>query len=103
MAGLTASAAGSPSAQRTGSETDRAAQTAATECTIKGLQRAAGAAGVGQTDGESLETDQRDADGRRPWEETPQNTRPVDLDEPTPSGRGTDALEGPGTLLDLNG
>src|SRR6185437_12526952 len=47
-------------------------------------QKAEQAAGIGQTDGEDHETEDRDADGRRPWE-LPAKKKPAEdvLAEPT--------------------
>ena len=71
LGGLAASAAGSPLAQSHGSEVDRSRQDAAAQQRkVLSDQKAEDAAGIGQTDGEDHETADRDAVGRRIWEET---------------------------------
>ena len=69
LAGVYASAAGLPLAQITGSDVERTRQKivnrerqAATD------EQADRAAGIAEPDGEDLEANDRDADGRRPWE-----------------------------------
>ena len=67
--GIPASIAGIPVAQTSGSEIDRArADTAAQRRTTAAEVLAEKAAGIGETDGENHQTDDRDADGRRVWE-----------------------------------
>ena len=69
--GIAGSAAGSPLAQTSGSEVQRAEQDAAGQKRrIQMDQKAENAAGIGETDGEDHETEERDADGRRLWEES---------------------------------
>lgn len=63
------SAAATPLAQSKGSDVDRAEQeTAAQQREFQHDLKAEEAAGIGQTDGEEHETEDRDADGRRLWE-----------------------------------
>jgi hypothetical protein len=63
------SAAATPLAQSKGSDVDRAEQeTAAQQREFQHELKAEQAAGIGQTDGEEHETEDRDADGRRLWE-----------------------------------
>src|SRR5215470_10182212 len=76
--------AATPLAQAKGPDTERAAQ----ETTSQQLQqqsdfKAEQAAGVGQTDGDEHEAEDRDADGRRPWE-LPTKKKPASAAE-TPS------------------
>lgn len=104
MSGLIASAAGTPLAQAKGSETDRARQEAAgQERRVQTDRQAEMAAGIGETDGEDHQTAERDADGRRLWEdmgaphgsgeeESAEEQSPV----PDPSGNR-------GNQLDLSG
>jgi hypothetical protein len=67
-------------------------------------QKAENAAGIGETDGEDHEAEERDADGRRLWEEpvnsdgSPQSPQ-ADPDAP----RSKDASGQRGNLLDLSG
>jgi hypothetical protein len=66
---LIPSAAGAPLAQTKGAEVERAQQAAAvSEHQLQSQQKAETAAGIGQPDGDDHQTDQRDADGRRPWD-----------------------------------
>ena len=71
--GITASAAGSPLAQTKGAEVERAqGEVGAQRRQVYHDSKAEAADGVGQPDGEDHEAAQRDADGRRPWEEPPE-------------------------------
>ena len=101
------SVAGSPLAQTKGSEPERAHQDAvAQQRRIESDQKADAAAGVGETDGEDHETGERDADGRRPWEQPPPAGQ-ADVTEEQPDGtarrRSKDATGQSGNLLDLSG
>jgi hypothetical protein len=70
LAALPASVAGQALAQTHGSEVERAAQeTGAQQLRVAGERRAEAAAGIGQTDSEGDEAHERDADGRRLWED----------------------------------
>ena len=67
-----AGAAGSPLAQTKGSEVERAEQElGARQRQVYHGRKAEAAAGVGEPDGEDHEAAERDADGRRAWEEPP--------------------------------
>jgi len=101
--GIPASAAGLPLAQSTGSETERAGQDASGQARRASAERQAEqAAGIGQTEQDEGASD-RDADGRRPWEQAPG----------APSADATDAESSPpktpdptgtrGTQIDLTG
>ena len=69
LGGLAGSAAGAPLAQTKGSEIERLQQAAAAqESHDRNTQRAENAAGVGEPDADDHEVEDRDADGRRPWE-----------------------------------
>jgi len=92
-------------AQAKGSDAEHAQNEAAShERRVASDRRADSAAGIGQTDGEDHQTAERDADGRRIWEETgrrkkPNPDAPSDLQPP----RSKDATGQSGTLLDLSG
>ena len=74
--GIAAGAAGSPLAQTKGSEVERArAATRRRQRAGVSWRKAEAAAGVGQPDGEDHEATERDADGRRAWEEPPETER----------------------------
>ncbi|GAB6165367.1 hypothetical protein JCM19992_13670 [Thermostilla marina] len=99
---LAAGAAGTPFAQSAGSETDRVKTDAAKQDRQVQMDREAeAAAGVGETDGEDHETGERDADGRRIWEDTTQSPKDDAEDSETP--RSKDASGQAGNLLDLCG
>lgn len=69
IGGILGSAAGSPLAQTKGAATERAKQdSAATERIADADKKTEKAAGIGQTEGDS-QTSDRDADGRRLWEQ----------------------------------
>ena len=92
-------------AQIKGSEIDRSQQSVANqERRVANLDRAENASGIGKADGEDHETADRDADGRRLWEERRDRpndeTAPETLDAPHQS---KDASGTAGNLLDLSG
>ncbi len=102
-----ASGAATPLAQSKGSDVDRAEQeTSAQERQFQHELKAEQAAGIGETDGEEHETEDRDADGRRPWELPPKKGEPkaetdaASTDEPMHSRDATGAC---GNQLDLTG
>jgi len=103
MSGILASAAGASLAKRT-SDSDRIQQqNAAQQGTARADQLADEAAGVGQTDGEDHDTQDRDADGRRLWELPPS---PQNSTEDEGGGENTpppDPNKRCGTILDLSG
>jgi hypothetical protein len=103
MGGLAGSAAGSPLAQTSGSEVERAEQDAVGQKRRTQMdQKAENAAGIGETNGEDHETEERDADGRRLWEESPPTNQPPDA--PDADARASkDASGQRGNLLDLSG
>lgn len=105
--GIPGSAAGSPLAQTKGSEPERAQQDAnAQQRRIESDQKAESAAGIGETDGEDHETGERDADGRRLWEEQPEKENAEAAEEdpgPPPQRQSKDATGQSGNLLDLSG
>lgn len=105
MGGLPASAAGAPLAQTKGSDVDRAQQdSAAQQRRVQTDQKAEMAAGIGETDGEDHATGERDADGRRLWEQMPGGSEQNDADENgSDQSRVKDPTGQSGSLLDLSG
>ncbi len=104
LGGLAAGAAGAPLAQAAGTEVERTQQEVRNqERRTSNDLRAASAAGIGEADGEDHETAERDADGRRLWEEPARAKTPAAADQPPPSPQGKDASGQRGTLLDLTG
>lgn len=105
LGGIVGSAAGSPLAQTSGSELERSQQDAnAQQTRALSNHKAESAAGIGETDGEDHEPAERDADGRRLWEEPPR--RPEDAHEenvPPLPARSKDPSGASGNLLDLAG
>ena len=63
-------------------------------------RKAEAAAGVGEPDGEDHETHDRNADGRRPWEDQP---APEADAEPPDMRQSKDPSGQSGNLLDLTG
>lgn len=100
--GITASAAGAPLAQTSGTDVDRTSQEVATAVRKSAYQlKAEAAAGIGETDGENHQSEDRDADGRRPWQNMAQDS---DTGEEKESpGQSKDATGQAGNLLDLSG
>lgn len=105
LGGLFASAAGAPLAQSSGSEVDRARQEAAAQKReIKAQEKAADAAGIGQTDGEQHQSHDRDADGRRPWEIAADPRREPNAESADETPRApADPTGQSGNQLDLTG
>jgi hypothetical protein len=102
--GILGAAAGSGLAQRAGNEVDRAKQEAiGQQRQVELAQQAENAAGIGETN-EDQQSEERDADGRRPWEiggrqpaDDQQETSPDSPPRPRdPSGQR-------GNTLDLTG
>ena len=107
LGGLAGSAAGSPLAQTQGSEVEQARQDAAAQGhRIESDKKAESAAGIGETDGEDHETEDRDADGRRLWEHSAEE-KAEETDEanagPLQQRLSKDASGESGNLLDLSG
>lgn len=70
LGGILGSVAGGPLSQSAGSEAERAQrESSAQRGHVDGDQRAERAAGIGQTEHDQ-ESTERDADGRRLWEQT---------------------------------
>ena len=103
LGGIAGSAAGSPLAQTQGSEIERAQQDAGTQQRqIQSDLKAEQAAGIGETDGEDHETEDRDADGRRLLEGSPKKgdtEEAADAESP----KSKDTAGDSGNLLDLSG
>ncbi len=106
LAGLAGSVAGTPLAQTKGPEVERAQQDLRNQQRrVQNDLRAENAAGIGEADGEDHETAERDADGRRFWEESPgQKTAPPPNPEAAAGEpRSKDSTGKTGRLLDLSG
>jgi hypothetical protein len=104
MGGLAGSAAGSPLSLAGGTEVDRARQDAvAAERRVQADQKAENAAGIGETDGENHETEERDADGRRLWEEQAKAKTPASEPAESTDRQSKDTTGQRGNLLDLSG
>jgi hypothetical protein len=103
LGGVNVSAAGAPLAQTKGSDLERAGHdVGAQHRNAVYEQKAEAAAGIGETDGQDHQTDERDADGRRPWEFPPKNQNPADVPaKQQPKSRDTTGESG--NLLDLSG
>ena len=110
LGGLIGAAAGTPLAQTRGADADRAAQeTNAAQRQVRNAERAADAAGIGQTD-EDQQAGDRDADGRRMWER-PSPSEPSEAaasaDAPSSNDSAPQPVKDPsgecGNLLDLTG
>ena len=107
LGGIAGSAAGSPLAQTKSSDVERAQQdTGNQQRRVQTDQKAEDAAGIGETDGEDHETAERDADGRRLWEEPAPGSAPdapeEDASRPV-DRRSKDTTGQAGNLLDLTG
>lgn len=107
MGGIGGGAAGSPLAQTKGSDVERARQDAGNqERRVQTDRKAESAAGIGEADGEDHEAAERDADGRRLWEEPEKvdtQNEPSDESGHTRKRRSIDATGQSGNLLDLSG
>jgi hypothetical protein len=104
LGGVNISAAGAPLAQTKGPDVERATQdTGAQHRNVVYEQKAEAAAGIGETDGEDHQTDERDADGRRPWEFPPHKEKNSAEDPSKRPPKSRDASGKSGNLLDLTG
>jgi hypothetical protein len=102
--GMIGSVAGIPGSQTKGSPVETTAQDTADRARRReAVQRAENAAGIGQA-AEGSETNDRDADGRRPWE-APEETNTAEPAEtpPAETDRGQHSSGEPGHLIDLSG
>jgi len=105
--GTVGSAAGSQLAQSQGSDVTRTQQDTASQARQTRMDdKAQAAAGVGQTEQDEQAND-RDADGRRPWEvpapPTPEPTAESDGGSDEASHAGKDPTGVMGSQLDLQG
>jgi hypothetical protein len=99
--GVAGSAAGSQLAQTSGTDVDRTSQEVAGAVRKADYQlKAEAAAGIGETDGEDHESEDRDADGRRPWTKFIQEPPEEEKDD---QPKSKDATGQSGNLLDLSG
>ena len=112
LGGIPASAAGAPLSQARGSDAERNAQDVnSSERRSQSADKAQKAAGIGQTEGDQ-EASERDADGRRLWEDPPgAGTEDQAAEEKQPDETATPATKPPtkdayghaGNQLDLTG
>jgi hypothetical protein len=98
---IAAGVAGLPLAQANGSEVERADQEVnARQRRVHFQRKAETAEGVGQPDGEEHQPDDRDADGRYPWDVASESKRkpstPASRPSKDPSGQS-------GGMLDVTG
>jgi hypothetical protein len=94
--------AGTPLPQSKGADNDRATLEATAQKTKARSDLAAElAAGVGETDGNSHEIEEREADGRLPWEATKQN--PTNSSQEKLSASGQDLTGRCGNIVDVTG
>ena len=104
--GFFGSIAATPAAQR-GADTERVQQDGARQQGgIKSEQLAEAAAGIGQTDGDEHGANERDADGRRPWEISAEVTKPdsdISATDAPPLRQSKDLTGATGGQLDLTG
>ncbi|MEM6798327.1 MAG: hypothetical protein AAF589_02330 [Planctomycetota bacterium] len=104
VGGVVGSAAGAPLAQTKGAEAERSQRDAATQATTRDAEKKAEkSSGVGQTQEDQGASD-RDADGRRLWENPPtaQQAEEEPATEP-PTTKSKDASGASGGQLDLMG
>jgi hypothetical protein len=102
--GAFGSAAGAPLAQTAGAETERSQKDSAVrERRADAQSKSERAAGIGTTE-QDQGTEERDADGRRMWEETGKKKDTADEPEtPEPERRAKDPTGQSGGALDLTG
>jgi hypothetical protein len=104
--GFFGSIAATPAAQR-GADTERVQQdTTRQQGEVKNNFSAESAAGIGETDGDEHDANERDADGRRPWEISP-NAKSKDASTSStdvpPIRQSKDLTGATGGQLDLTG
>ncbi len=103
--GVFGSVAASPQAQ-CASDADRAQQdTTRQQAETTNDLKAERAAGIDETDGQEHSPNERDADGRRPWEIAGRDKKPAAADEatPPPNRQSRDITGTTGKQLDLTG
>ena len=104
LGGIAGSAAGSPLAQTTGSDVERVKQDAGVQKRRDSTdEKAEAASGIGEADGEDHETAERDADGRRLWEEVSAAKQETSEDAGGDRRKSKDSSGQSGNLLDLSG
>jgi len=104
IGGIASSVAGTSLAQAKGSEVERAQHdSTAQQNRAQNDMRAEMAAGIGQADGEDHEAAERDADGRRLWEQQAGPPKAEDETPPPPPPMSKDATGQSGNNLDLSG
>jgi hypothetical protein len=102
--GILGGAAGTPLAQTKGSDVDRAEQDANDQKRqVTNELKAEAAAGIAETDGQEHQTNERDADGRRPWEILAKKAKPAEPAAELPPVQSKDPSGESGGQLDLSG
>jgi hypothetical protein len=103
LGGVNVSAAGAPLAQTKSSDVERTSQDVGAQNRNTVYERKAeAAAGIGETDGEDHQTNERDADGRRLWELPPDKQKNT-AEDATDHLQSRDVSGESGNLLDLTG
>jgi hypothetical protein len=103
LGGVFGSAAGAPLSQTAGSETERTQKDAqAAGRQVDAQQSADEAAGIGHTS-EDQQSGERDADGRRPWEEPSKRSKTAAEPTDAVQRQSIDATGECGKQLDLTG
>jgi len=104
MGGIGASAAGAPLSQTKGSEAERAAQDNTSQQRVTAADKnAESAAGIGETS-EDQESSDRDADGRRLWEQNEQAAAEEDnAQEDADKEASDDEAAAPRQVKDIHG
>jgi hypothetical protein len=101
---VAAGVAGAPLAQSAGGSVERVQRESTNQQRQADAARHAdSAAGIAETDGQEHQTNERDADGRRPWELPPRAAPPPPEPEPDPPAASRDASGTCGQHLDLSG
>jgi hypothetical protein len=101
--GAAAAAAGAPLSQTAGAEAERTQKDAAVrERLVDGQDKSEKASGIGTTE-EDQQTDERDADGRRPWEASAKRKAPDGDSSGEPARKAKDPTGMSGNALDLTG
>jgi len=103
LGGVVGSAAGAPLSQTSGSDTERTQKDAsASQRQVEGEKKAESAAGIGQTE-EDQGTSDRDADGRRLWENQSSEENKSEDSNSEPPRQAKDPTGNSGNALDLTG
>ncbi len=103
--GILGSVAATPLAQVKGSEQQAATNAVSHQRLVDAAASAEASAGIGKTDGENHETEERDADGRKLWEDTKRQAKATAADELASADMplSKDASGASGNSLDLVG